>query len=518
MAFATSANEHHGVPQRTPEVARAAWWNDELAFMPAFELQRLIKTKQISALEVAERTLRRVEASQTMLNAFVTITADLALEQARNAQQAIMSGEDRGLLTGIPISIKDLTAVKGVRFTSGSRTLADFVAPADSPASERVKAHGAPIVGKTTTTEFGCKGSSNSPLTGETRNPWNLGKTTGGSSAGAAASVAAGLTPFALGTDGGGSVRIPSSFCGLFGIKAQFGRVPVFPAAATPTLAHVGPMARNVRDAALLLTAISGFDARDPASVSGEVPDYLGACDRSPRGLRIAWSPTLGYARPTREVVDTAEAAARVFEALGCTVELVETVFDDPIAMWMAEFYAGVGTRLKKTLRSQREMIDPAVATVLDRALDQSIDEYYEQVFARYAFREKVRQFFERFDLLLTPTTPTPAFDLGRDVPQELEGANIVSWVAYTYPFNLCGLPAASIPCGFTQAGLPVGLHMIANALRETDIFSAAAAFEEARPWADRKPPLASPAADAAAKAGKQTAAPRTNKDQQQRR
>ncbi|MEX2126871.1 MAG: amidase family protein [Xanthobacteraceae bacterium] len=476
---------------------------DDFDFMTAMEMRRLIEARQVSPVEIVESTLRRVEASQASLNAFVTITPELAMEAARRAETAVMSGEDTGLLTGLPLSIKDLTAVKGVRFTSGSRTLADFIAPVDSPASERVKTQGAAIVGKTTTTEFGCKGSSDSPLTGETRNPWNLAKTTGGSSAGAGASVAAGLTPFALGTDGGGSIRIPSSFCGLFGIKAQFGRIPVFPAAATPTLAHVGPMARTVRDAALLLTAISGFDGRDPASVAADVPDYLGACERSPKGLRIAWSPTLSYARPTREVADITGKAARAFEQFGCSVELVEKVFDDPIDLWMAEFYAGVGTRLKKTLIEQREIIDPAVAAVLDKALDQTVDEYYERVFARYEFREQARQFFEKFDLLMTPTTPVVAFDLGRDVPLELEGANIVSWVAYTYPFNLCGLPAASVPCGFTQAGLPVGLHIVGKALRETDILCAAAAFEAARPWADKKPSLGNPATTAISQANK---------------
>ncbi|MEZ5786320.1 MAG: amidase family protein [Xanthobacteraceae bacterium] len=473
----------------------------DFAYMTALEMRRLIRTKQASPVEIVDSALRAAEASQAVLNAFVTITPELARDAARKAEKAVQSGDDTGLLTGLPLSIKDLTAVKGVRFTSGSRTLADFIAPVDSPASERVKAHGAAILGKTTTTEFGCKGSSNSPLTGETRNPWNLGKTTGGSSAGAAASVAAGITPFALGTDGGGSIRIPASLSGLFGIKAHFSRVPVFPAAATPTLAHVGPLARTVRDAALLLTAISGFDARDPAGVAADVPDYLGACDRSPKGLRIAWSPTLGYARPTREVADIAADAARVFESLGCAVELVEKVFDDPIALWMAEFYAGVGTRLKDTLTNQRELIDPAVADVLDGALDQTIDEYYRRVFARYEFREKVRQFFETYDLLMTPTTPVVAFDLGCDVPPELEGANIVSWVAYTYPFNLCGYPAASVPCGFTQSGLPVGLHIVGKALGETDILRAAAAFESARPWADKKPGIASPATAAAAAA-----------------
>jgi aspartyl-tRNA(Asn)/glutamyl-tRNA(Gln) amidotransferase subunit A len=466
---------------------------DDFAYMSALELRRLIRSRQASPVAIVESALRRLEASQPQLNAFVTVTTELALDAARCAEQAVMAGGDDGLLTGLPLSIKDLTAVKGVRFTSGSRTLADFIAPVDAPASERVKAHGAAILGKTTTTEFGCKASSDSPLTGITRNPWNLGKTTGGSSAGAAASVAAGITPFALGTDGGGSIRIPCSFCNLFGIKAQFGRVPVHPTAAAPTLSHIGPIARTVRDAALLLAAVSGFDARDPASVAAEVPDYLGACEQSPRGLRIAWSPTLGYARPTAEVAEIAGEAARAFEALGCTVELIEKVFDDPVEMWMAEFYASIGTRLKKPLTEQRELIDPAVAAMLERALDRTVEDYYRQVFARYEFRDQVRSFFERFDLLMTPTLPVPAFDLGRNVPVEFEGRNAVGWVAYTYPFNLCGLPAASVPCGFTRDGLPVGLQIVSKALRETDIFRAAAAFEAARPWADRKPQLALP-------------------------
>jgi aspartyl-tRNA(Asn)/glutamyl-tRNA(Gln) amidotransferase subunit A len=465
--------------------------SDEFAYMTALELRRLMLARQISPVELVESTLRRIDALQPVLNPFVTVTADLALDAAREAERQLMAGSPLGLLVGLPVSIKDLTAVKGVRFTSGSRTLADFIAPVDSPASERVKAHGACIVGKTTTTEFGCKGSSDSPLTGYTRNPWNLGKTTGGSSAGAAASVAAGITPFALGTDGGGSIRIPASFCGLFGIKAQFARVPVFPASATPTLGHVGPLARTVRDAALLLTAVSGYDARDPASVAAPVPDYLGACEQQPTGLRIAFSPTLGYARPTPEVVEITSRAVRLLEDMGCTVELVDRVFDDPIDIWMAEFYAGVGTRLKKPLAEHRDIIDAAVADVLQDALDQTIEEYYQRVFERYEFREKMRQFFERYDLLVTPTTPTPAFDIDRNLPRELEGHNIVSWVAYTYPVNLCGHPAASVPCGFTGDGLPVGLHLISRALGETDIFRAAAALETARPWADRKPSVA---------------------------
>ena len=481
-----TAQQQGGTERTSREVSRTA----DFAFMPALELRALIHNKSVSPVEVVTDTLARIEDLQPVLNPFVTITPELALDAARKVEAAIMSGGQVGPLDGLPVSIKDLIAVKGVRWTSGSRTAESLIAPVDLPASERVKAAGACLVGKTTTTEFGCKPSSDSPLTGITRNPWNLNKTTGGSSAGAAASVAAGITPFALGTDGGGSIRIPSSFCGLFGIKAHFGRVPLYPVTATPTLAHVGPMARTVRDAALLLSAISGFDERDPAAVAAPVPDYLAACEQSPRGLRIAWSPTLGYAKPVPEVLETATRAVRAFEDFGCHVELVERVFDDPIDLWMAEFYAGVGTRLKTPLAERHDIIDPTVVELLRTALDQTIDGYYGRVFQRYEFRDKVRKFFESFDLLLTPTTPTPAFDIGRELPEEFGGANIVSWVAYTYPFNLCGNPAASIPCGFTQAGLPLGLHIVAQALHENDIFRAAAAFEAARPWTGRRPPL----------------------------
>ena len=350
---------------------------------------------------------------------------------------------------------------------------------------------GACVIGKTTTSEFGCKAVGDSPLTGITPNAWNRRKTSGGSSCGAATSVAAGITPFALGTDGGGSVRIPCALSGLFGIKAQFARVPVYPVSATPTLAHVGPIARTVRDAALLLSAIAGHDRRDPFGVAGPVPDFLAACERPVRGLRLAWSPTLGYARPTEEVRRVVESAVELFEDLGCTVDLVDDVIGkDPVDMWMAEFYAGVGTRLKDVLANSPDELDPAVAGVLSNALDQELGDYYAKVFERYDFREKMRTFFEDYDLLLTPTLPVAAFDVGLDVPPELPDRNIVSWVFYTYPFNLTGHPAASIPAGWTGDGLPVGMQMVSKTLAEEDIFRAAAAFEAARPWADRRPDL----------------------------
>ena len=464
----------------------------EFAYMTAIELKDRIASKEISPVELVEASLRRGEELEPTLNCFVTTTPDMALDAARKAERAVVRGDSLGLLHGLPVSVKDLITVGGVKCTFGSRAMAENVAAADAPSVERARAEGGCVVGKTTTSEFGCKAVGDSPLTGVTPNAWNLGKTPGGSSCGAATSVAAGITPFALGTDGGGSVRIPCSLSGLFGIKAQFARVPVHPVSATPTLAHVGPMARTVRDAALLLTAVAGHDRRDPFSVAGPVPDFLGACERPVGGMRLAWSPTLGYAQPTKEVLETVEDAVGVFESLGCTVDLVDDVVgEDPGRLWMAEFYAGVGTRLKGVLAGSPELLDPAVVEVLSGALDQEIGDYYAKVFERYDFRDKMRSFFEDYDLLLTPTLPVPAFDINLDVPPELPDRNIVSWVFYTYPFNLTGQPAASIPAGWTGDGLPVGMQLVSKTIGEEDIFRAAAAFETARPWADRKPDLA---------------------------
>ena len=468
-----------------------------IPFTSAVELAHAIATRQVSPLEVMRQCLERQAALEPVLNCFVTPMPESALAAARSAEEAVMKGAPLGPLHGVPISVKDLIAVGGTRQTFGSRTLADNIATSDAPSVERVKAAGACIIGKTTTTEFGCKGGGPSPLSGITRNPWDLSKTPGGSSLGAASSVAAGITPFALGTDGGGSIRLPSSFCGLFGIKAQFGRVPVFPVSATPTLAHVGPLARTVRDAALLLGVIAGHDRRDPFSLAGAVPDFAGACDLPVKGMRVAWSATLGdVGRPEPEVGAACAAAVKVFESLGCDIVDWDATPGmardditrlDPIDLWMAEFYAGVGTRLKNAMRDSRDLLDPAVARMLDPALDQSINDYYAKVFRRYEFRERMRARFESIDLLLTPTTPCTAFAADADAPP-WSADNIIAWMSYTYPFNLTGQPAASIPVGFSTSGLPIGLQMVAKINHETDIFRAAAAFEAAQPWATKLP------------------------------
>ena len=452
-------------------------------------MARSIATGELSPVAAIEASLARLEETEPKLRSFVTVLADRARQAAKHAE-AQASGGVRGPLFGVPISVKDLIAVADAPLTFGSRSMAGNVARNDAVAVERLRRAGAIIIGKTTTSEFGCKAVGESPLTGSTRNPWNLGKTAGGSSAGAAASVAAGVTPVALGTDGGGSIRIPAALTGLFGVKAQFGRVPVFPVAATPTLAHVCPIGRDVRDVAMLLGVLAGFDERDPHSVRDSFPDWLRACERDPCNLKVAWSPSFGYANPDPEIREVAEAAVRAIAGMGCAVEEIDAPFDDPADLWTAEFYAGVGARLETALREQRALLDPDVATIVERALAQPARAYYRAQRGRYDFRERVREFFERFDLLLSPTLPVAGVDAGVSVPQGVVGRNIVTWVCYTYPFNLTGQPAASIPAGFTRDRLPVGLQIVSRAYREDDLFSIAAALEAARPWAAQMPPL----------------------------
>lgn len=462
----------------------------DIGHFTALELRDAIRAKEISPVEVVEVALCRIEQTQASINSFAHVTADLARLAARAAEKAVMAGEQLGLLHGLPISVKDLIPVANERCEFGSRAMAGNVATSDAPVVERAKAHGACIVGKSTTSEFGCKAVGDSPLSGITRNPWNRAKTPGGSSAGAAASVVAGVTPFAIATDGGGSIRIPSSFSGTFGIKPQFGRVPMFPAPAAPTLGHIGPIANTVRDAALLLMAIAGYDRRDPYTVVETVPDYLQLCDQSPKGLRIAWSPTLGYAKPNPEVVRVASAAVMALQEAGCNIDVVDHVMPDPERIWTSEFFTGAAMRLRKHLQSDPTVLDPAVAEVLASALSVPLVDYYTNVLQRYQFRESMRTFFERYDLLATPTLPVSAFDVGLNLPSEITDRNVVNWVYYTYPFNLTGQPAASVPAGFTTDGLPVGLQLVARMHSEADIFRAAAALEEIRPWRQARPAL----------------------------
>jgi aspartyl-tRNA(Asn)/glutamyl-tRNA(Gln) amidotransferase subunit A len=449
----------------------------EFSKMSVADLSRELGRKAFSPTELLRDVLQRYEKLEPELNMFAYFDREGALAQAEASERRIMQGEKLGELDGIPTSVKDLIAVKNMPMRFGSKSSSADPVAIDAPAVERLRAAGAVILGKSTTSEFGCKAVGDSPLSGVTRNPLDPNLTPGGSSAGSAAMVAAGLVPYAIGTDGGGSIRIPAALTGIFGIKAQFGRVPVYPVSATPTLAHVGPLTRSPDDAATVLGVISGFDRRDPFSVRESVPDFNNAVAQQ-RDLRIAWSPTMGFGRVDSDVaVCTAAAVARL-ERLGYNIEQVDVLDADPIEMWTSEFYAGVGTRLRGIIDVQPELLDPAVLKVLQQALQQEMQSYYESVFARYAFREKMRQVFDKFDILLTPTLPVSGVEVGRDVPEGYEDKSIVSWATFTYPFNLTGNPAASMPVGLTSKGRPAALQVVGATFDEASIFSLCGAIQ----------------------------------------
>jgi len=463
---------------------------DDLAFMSASDLSAAIRAKRVSPVEVVKAVLDRIERLNPRLNAYCTVTAESARREAAAAEATVMRGDALGPLHGVPVSVKDLVITRGVRTTFGSRIYENNVPQEDAPLVERLKAAGAILVGKTTTPEFGWKGVTDSPLLGITRNPWNLERTPGGSSGGAGAAVAAGLAPLAVGTDGGGSIRIPGSFCGVFGLKPTYGVIPVYPASATGTLSHAGPMTRTVRDAALMLQVMAGPDDRDPLSFPLEGMDFVAGLEGEIHGLRVAWSPTLGYAVVDPEVRSVTEAAAKRFSDLGCLVEEVNRVFDDPDPIWAPLFYAGIAARLDDSLAEWRDRMDPGLVQIVEEGRRISAVQFAKASFARATFTEAVRKFFSQYDLLLTPTLAVPSFAAGLEQPPNRPAGSRLAWVAFTYPFNLTGQPAATLPCGFTRDGLPIGLQIVGRRLADATVLRAAAAYEAAAQWVERRPPL----------------------------
>lgn len=466
----------------------------DLCYTPATELAALIRERAVSPVEVVDAILARIERVNPALTAYCTVTAESARAEARRAEAAVTGGAPLGPLHGVPVSVKDLTAVRGVRLARGSRLYADYVPDEDAPVVERLRAAGAVLLGKTNTPEFGWKGDSGNAVFGPTYNPWDTSKTAGGSSGGAGAAVAAGLGPLALGTDGAGSIRIPASFCGVVGLKQQLWRVPNYPPSTVETLAHTGPMARTVRDAALLLDVIAGPDERDRLSLPAGQADYLAACDGDVRGLRVAWSADLGYAAVDPEVRAIAEAAARRFAAdLGCRVEEAHPGFADPGDAIRLLFYAGVAANLAGQSAERRALLDPDLARALAEETEgRTAIDYVLATSTRQAVWDRCRRFFAGYDLLLTPAVAVPPFAAGEEGPREVAGRAVarLGWTPFTYPFNLTGQPALTVPAGWTAAGLPVGLQIVGRRFDEATVLRAGAAFEAAQPWAARRPPV----------------------------
>ena len=467
---------------------------DDLAWLPALDLARLIRDKAVSPVEVLDAVLARLERLNPRLNAFCTVTADDAREAAAAAEVSVMTGEPLGPLHGVPFSVKDVLFTRRVLTTAGSRLFADHVPEEDDVAVERLKGGGAILLGKTNTPEFGHKGVTDNPLFGITRNPWNPDLTPGGSSGGAGAAVAAGLGPLGVGTDSGGSIRVPSSFCGIYGLKPSYGRVPVFPRfRGWHGVTVSGPMTRTVRDAALMLDVMAGPDDRDrhslPADAGGS---FLAACDAGIEGLSVAWSSDLGHARVDARVGDLCAAAAERFESLGCHVEVVTPSWDDPEEIFRlmaaAETYAAWG----EAMAEGEQRLDRTLAAVLRFGRTVGIESYLRALHRREEFWTDVQRFLARFDLLITPTVAVPPFAVGQPGVKEIDGHAVspLRWLAFTFPFNLTGQPTATVPVGFTPDGLPVGLQIVGRRHGERAVLAASAAFEAAAPWTAQRPPL----------------------------
>ena len=463
--------------------------HDELAYMPATEMAAAIRAKELSPVELTRALLERIDAVNPAINAYVLVTRDMAMRQAQDAEAAVLRGDTLGPLHGVPVSIKDLFDVEGLPTTKGSLLYRDRIATGSEYAVRRLLGAGGIHLGKTNTPEFGFIPTTENRLFGATRNPWDTTRTSGGSSGGAAAAVAAGLGPIALSSDGGGSIRIPASFCGVFGIKPTYGRVPRNPGGWS-TMTHRGPTTRTVADAALALDVMAGREPADPYSVEDYPGSFLDEVNHGISGLRIAWSADLGYAIVDPEVRTICERAARRFEELGCTVEEATPGFANPNGDYTFITIAATGDAvwLSELSEAQLALTDESAKTFLAYGSKVTGMQYVQANERRMRLWSTMQEFHRRYDLLLTPTLSVTAFPIGNP-PKGVGNAEFppFGWSPFTAPFNLTGQPAASVPCGFDARGLPVGLHVIGRAYEDSLVLRACRAFEQMQPWGDRR-------------------------------
>lgn len=463
----------------------------EIASLTAADLLRLYRRRELSPVEVVRDALARIELYNPLINAFLIVDREAALAAAADAEARWRRGEPRGLADGVPATVKDNIWLKGLPCRKGSLTVDDTPMAEDAPAVARLREAGAVFLGKTTLPEFGWIGACHSPLTGITRNPWDLDRTPGGSSGGAAAAALLNLGWLHLGTDGAGSIRIPAAFTGVFGIKPSYGRVPAYPLSPFTTLAHQGPLTRTVADAALMLSIIAQPDGRDPTAWNTAAPDFRVGLEEGMRGLRVAWSPRLGYVqRIDPEIEHAAAEAARVFEDLGARVDEVDPALPDSGETIRAIWGAVSATVVDAAPASDRARMDPGFIRMAARGRAYSLADYLAAQARRGDLLMTMLRFHARYDLLLTPQMPVPALGAGLEAPAGgAFGDEWVEWSPYTYPFNLTQQPAASVPCGFTSEGLPIGLQIVGAPRADALVLRAARAFESARPW----PTLSSP-------------------------
>ena len=457
--------------------------NSELTACTATELLGLYRRGEASPVEATSAVLERIEKVNPAINAFCLVDADAALAAARGSEARWQRGEPIGPLDGVPTSIKDLILTRGWPTRRGSFTVdPDQPWDVDAPAAARLREAGAVLVGKTTTPEFGCKGETNSPMTGITRNPWDTTKTSGGSSGGTAAAVAAGLAPLSIGSDGAGSVRIPAAFCGNFGLKPSFGRVPAYPLSPFGTVSHLGPHTMSVADAALMMNVLKRPDPRDWTSLPPDDSDYLADLDAGIDGLRVLFSPALGYARVHPEVAAAVAAGAKQLEALGAKVEEGDPGFEDPLPITIGLWFTGAWTLWNTLTPAQQEVTDPDFAAEARLGSELSNLDVQRLVLRRGELGSRMRQLMQDYDLIVTPSVAVPAFEARPAGHTPMSAEAMLGWTPFSYPFNLTQQPACTIPCGLTSDGLPIGMQLVGPMFNDGLVLRAARAYEQARP------------------------------------
>jgi aspartyl-tRNA(Asn)/glutamyl-tRNA(Gln) amidotransferase subunit A len=458
--------------------------SQDLALMPAVDLVRLYRVGKLSPVEATKAALKRIADLDGRFNAFRLVDGESALAAARASEARWRKGAPAGPVDGVPATVKDLLITRGWSTLRGSKAVNPKQPwDEDAPSVARLRESGAVLLGKTNTPEFGWKGVTDSPLTGITRNPWDAGKTPGGSSGGAAVAAACGMGALHLGTDGGGSIRIPASFTGIVGFKQSFGRVPASPLSPFGTLAHVGPMTRTVSDAALMLSVIARPDPRDWYAIPHDGRDYLDGLEDGVRGWRIAFSPTLGGQHVEPEVAKLVRDAALAFRELGATVEEAEPEMGVSCALiFTNHWFPGAANALRAYSPEQQAEMDPGLREVAALGARLPLLDYLAAVKEREQLGVRLNEFHQTWDLLLTPTMPLPAFAAGVECPDMADGSRWTDWTPFTYPFNLTRQPAATVPCGLTATGLPVGLQIVGPSYADAAVLRAARAFETIRP------------------------------------
>jgi aspartyl-tRNA(Asn)/glutamyl-tRNA(Gln) amidotransferase subunit A len=458
--------------------------SDDPALWPATVLLDGYRRGTISPVEATQLALKRIAAANKELNALCLVDEEGALAAARESEARWTKGAAKGQLDGVPVTIKDLMLTKGWPTLRGSKNISrEQNWEEDAPAVARLREDNAVILGKTTSPEFGWKALGDSPLTGITRNPWKTDRTPGGSSAGAAAAAAAGMGALHTGTDAGGSIRIPASFCGIVGHKPTYGRVPQYPPSPFAIVAHAGPMTRTVADAALMLNVMARPDDRDAYALPPAQTDYTAGLEDGVKGLRIAFSPRLGYAKVDPEVASAVAAAAKVFVEMGAQVDEVDPGFDSPRDAFYVLWASGGAKVVASYPPRQHAQMDPGLVAMAKVGENFSARDYLDAEQIRTALVLRMNLFHRKYDLLLTPTVAVPALPVSQDLNDPATEKHWIDWTPFSYPFNMTRQPAISVPCGLTTAGLPIGLQLVGRLHDDARVLRAARAYETARPF-----------------------------------